>query len=538
MKRLLLYPATLQHLRVIQAAHLVRDRLFRLFGSQLRGDDATLKRTPPLTLRAALKLPPHPRKSADRLEIDIFGVRFDWRKGGGWYEDRRDGLRPETLYYLEFLLRFLPDEADFAADVALDFLRWAPRRPPQFSAYTAARRLIVLCAIAACLPPDSQKRRQLLIAATQHARILFAHTEHHLSANHLLKCAKGLLWAGYFLRHKESARWLAKGRFLWRRVLRRQFLPSGCHYERCCGYHCAVVEDLLDVVAASRAAGDQQIASRTKEVLERALRFLATILHPDGGLPLFGDTAGGLAPQPADILRSAETLGFHPPVAEDGPFVFADAGFYGARFGGDFLVVTAGGTGAPDQPGHAHCDFGSFELSLGGRRVVTDTGVYNYTAGARRDWARSTAAHNVAQPDNLEQGRFWAAHRFAEVSYPRSVRWRYEEKSKKLTLQTVGSVYRRYGLLWIRRLLFQTSRVEITDDISGTNFVCRLHLAPQWRYEDGAIVADGTRLSVEATGPISAERKPLWEHFYGEKQRFCIIVRGRNRIWVRIRRRV
>jgi len=291
-------------------------------------------------------------------------------------------------------------------------------------------------------------------------------------------------------------------------------------------------------VAASRAAGDQQIASRTKEVLERALRFLVTILHPDGGLPLFGDTAAGLAPQPTDILRCAQWLGVHPPVAEDGPFVFADAGFYGARFGGDFLVVTAGRTGAPDQPGHAHCDFGSFELSLGGRRVVTDTGVYDYTAGARRDWARSTAAHNVAQPDNLEQARFWAVHRFAEVSYPRSVRWRYEEKNRKLILQIVGSAYRRYGLLWTRRLVFQTNRVEMTDHISGTDFVCRLHLAPQWRYEDGAIVADGTRLSVEATGPISAEKKPLWEHFYREKQRFCIIVRGRNRIWVRIRRRV
>ena len=536
MKQLLLYPATLQHLRPIQAAHLVRDRLFRLLGSSLRGDDATLKRTPPLTLRAALNLPPYAKKSADRLEMDIFGVRFDWRKGVVWYEDRRDGLRPETLYYLEFLLHFLPDEAGFAADVALDFLRWAPRRPPQFAAYTAARRLTVLCAIAACLPPDSPKRRQLLNAATQHARILFCHTEHHLSANHLLKCVKGLLWAGYFLRHKEAARWLAKGRFLWRRVLRKQFLPSGCHYERCCGYHCAVVEDLLDVVAASRVVGDERIASCTKKVLERALRFLVTILHPDGTLPLFGDTAAGLAPQPADILRSAETLGLRPPVVENGPFVFADAGFYGARFGGDFLVVTAGRTGAPDQPGHAHCDFGSFELSLGGRRVVTDTGVYDYTAGARRDWARSTAAHNVAQPDNLEQARFWAVHRFAEVSCPRAVRWRYEGKSGRLILQIVGSVYHRYGLLWIRRLVFQTNRVEITDQVNGADFVCRLHLAPEWRYEDGTILAEDTRLSLKASGSISTEKKPLWEHFYRERQRLCIIVRGRNRIWVRIKR--
>ena len=318
--------------------------------------------------------------------------------------------------------------------------------------------------------------------------------------------------------------------------MRRQFLPSGCHYERCCGYHCAVVEDLLDVVAASRAAGDQQIASRTKEVLERALRFLITILHPDGALPLFGDTAAGLTPQPADILRCAQRLGFHPPAAKDGPFLFADAGFYGARFGGDFLVVTAGRTGAPDQPGHAHCDFGSFELSFGGRRVVTDTGVYDYTAGARRDWARCTAAHNVAQPDNLEQARFWAVHRFASLVFPRVIRWRYEPKNRRFTLQVVGSVYRRYGFLWIRRIVFQTNWVEVTDGVNGADFVCRLHLTPDWRYKDGTILADDMRLSLKASGLIRTEKKPLWEHFYREKQRLCIIVRGQNSIWVRIKR--
>ena len=49
----------------------------------------------------------------------------------------------------------------------------------------------------------------------------------------------------------------------------------------------------------------------------------------------------------------------------------------------------------------------------GGRRLVTDTGVYEYRPGERRDRARATASHATLRFDGQEQSEVWAAHRWA-----------------------------------------------------------------------------------------------------------------------------
>jgi len=302
--------------------------------------------------------------------------------------------------------------------------------------------------------------------------------------------------------------------------LRRQFLPSGCHYERCPGYHCAVLEDLLDTTAALRTTRRlPRLRRRVESVTQRALAFLAAILHPDGSLPLFGDTAAGPSPRPADLFAAAKAAGFRVPSPQEGTFAFQDAGFYGCRLRDDFLIVTAGRTGAPDQPGHAHCDFGSFELSWGGGRVVTDTGNHDYTTGARRDMARSTAAHNVAQPNGLEQARFWAAHRFATLVHPRVVRRDYDERKQELRLTLVSSAYRVRGLLWRRRMLFRPGALRIDDSVSGARIVSRLHFHPALRLESAApstasLVGGTCRLPVLSDGRLSAGLSPYWPRFY------------------------
>jgi len=538
MRPLLILP-TLEHLRMRQLIWLPYDRFFRLFGARLRRESAELSHTPPHPIRFFCNtLPPLVSVGQDSVSIDLFGVEFVWRQGERWYSDPNDGLRPETLYYLEFLYHLLRDDGkqDLAVRIALDFLNQHRRAVyPHYSAYTTARRLVVLLFLSRFASEDV--RRRLLSDAVAHTRHILRHLEHHLSANHLFKCAKGLLFGGLFIEHKEASLWRYHAAQLLKNEIRRQFLPSGCHYERCPTYHCAMVEDLLDIIIALRNTGRlPELLSVAEDALRRALVFLVMILHPDGTLPLFGDSANGLAPTPEQLFQEAERLGFKRPKPPEGAFAFEDSGFYGARFGDDFLIVTAGRTGAPDQPGHAHCDFGSFELSLGGRRIITDTGVYDYTAGARRDYARSTVVHNVVYVDGVEQARFWAVHRFASLFYPRTIHWRYDEKQKSFRLWFVGSVYHRYGFLWKRRFLFEPSRLEVADTIPGADFLSHLHFAPRWRYEDGVMVSDGARLSVEADDDLVVDRTPFWEHFYEENQRFCIMVKGCGKVWLRINR--
>jgi uncharacterized heparinase superfamily protein len=73
--------------------------------------------------------------------------------------------------------------------------------------------------------------------------------------------------------------------------------------------------------------------------------------------------------------------------------------------------------------GHAHGDIFSFELSLRGQRVITDSGVHGYEADPMRDYCRSTRAHNTVEVEGEDQSEFWAAFRVARRGRPREVEW-------------------------------------------------------------------------------------------------------------------
>src|SRR6185312_16896721 len=71
--------------------------------------------------------------------------------------------------------------------------------------------------------------------------------ERELLANHLLKNAKALVFAGALLNAPESARWRALGQQLLREQIAEQILPDGGHIERSPMYHAWVLDDLLDI---------------------------------------------------------------------------------------------------------------------------------------------------------------------------------------------------------------------------------------------------------------------------------------------------
>jgi uncharacterized heparinase superfamily protein len=75
-------------------------------------------------------------------------------------------------------------------------------------------------------------------------------------------------------------------------------------------------------------------------------------------------------------------------------------------------VLFDAGTPAPRyQPGHAHSESLSFELSRDGRRLFVNSGVSTYEPGPDRLWQRRTAAHNTVRVDDEEQSEVWASHR-------------------------------------------------------------------------------------------------------------------------------
>jgi hypothetical protein len=284
-----------------------------------------------------------------------------------------------------------------------------------------------------------RKTLQALLASLRiQALALESRLERHLLANHLLKNIKALMFAGALLEAPESARWWGKGEKLLGRELAEQILPDGGHLERSPMYHAEVLEDLLDLQGLAQACGRagngvQKLSSCAAPMAN----FLRCVLHPDGEIPLFNDSALGVAPPTTELLTRAG-LSVEPPPnnrVEDGnpkgsPYnlklsvevasnnrpevtILPATGYGVVRdpSSESGLIFDCGPLGPDYQPGHGHCDVLSYELSLHGQRVVVDTGVSTYEACAERHYERSTAAHNTLRIDGEEQAEIWASFR-------------------------------------------------------------------------------------------------------------------------------
>lgn len=105
--------------------------------------------------------------------------------------------------------------------------------------------------------------------------------------------------------------------------------------------------------------------------------------------------------QLGDLVSSNENQARRSPTV-----VFPDFGVAlhrGRRYGVAVAATTAGASAG----GHHHCDKGSVLLSIAGVPVLVDAGTFCYTGDLdSRSRFRSTAAHNVAMIDAIEQPAF------------------------------------------------------------------------------------------------------------------------------------
>ena len=332
----------------------------------------------------------------------------------------RTGLPRHWLYHLHYheFLWTLPFER--AREAALHWMAHHPPGPHRigWEPYPTSLRLANWCALflrrhRGRTLADPRFRDALWASVRLQARHLMRNLEWRLLGNHLLENAAALALAGSSFTHPDAGRWLATGRGLLSRELPEQLLADGGHVERSPMYQCRVLYSLLLL----RAAGTPALRELAGPYVVPAAEALAALTHPDGGIALLNDSAFGVYPPPRTLLRAA---GAEP--ARDGPFALAETGYHGARTaGGDYVVCDAGPLGPDYQPGHGHADLFSFELSLGGVRVIVDSGVSTYEAGPMRDYCRSTRAHNTVEVDGCDSAETWAAFRVGRRCRPRDV---------------------------------------------------------------------------------------------------------------------
>jgi hypothetical protein len=212
--------------------------------------------------------------------------------------------------------------------------------------------------------------------------------------------------------------------------------------------------------------------------------YLDSIRHPDGNLPQFGDCALE-TPQTIDAWLSAvrDLAGAKPNVRTD-TVSFADTGIYafGNRAQGDWMVFKASPLEPAHQPGHAHCDLGSYELSVKGSRIVVDSGVGTYEAGDWRNYYRSARAHNVTTVDDREVMEYWGSfrvgRRFEDVRVV-SVQLGGQTARIGIEHEAYAPVTMRREVVWLRdkEVWMVADRLRGPDEFLATTY---LHFHPDY----------------------------------------------------------
>jgi len=194
---------------------------------------------------------------------------------------------------------------------------------------------------------------------------------------HLLVNAKALVFGGLFFAGEEAEAWMNLGLSVLAWEIPEPILPDGGHFELSPMYHALILEDLIDLINLSAAYPDaipafrRSFVSGWPAIVQKMRGWLAAMCHPDGEIACFNDAAIGIAPAPAELENYSDRLGL-PPISQpaSGLDELAESGYIRLQNKAAAVLLDVAQVGPDYQPGHAHADTLSFELSIFGQRIL------------------------------------------------------------------------------------------------------------------------------------------------------------------------
>ena len=329
--------------------------------------------------------------------------------------------------------------------------------------------------------------------------------EMDIKGNHLIKDLKALIVLGYFFQTEKSIKLADNAIKILIKELDEQIFEDGGHFERSTMYHTIVTHDIIEIIYFLKRLGIN-VPINFKIKLEKMLCFLDTITHPDGEISLFNDSVFNIAPRASDILFVGSfILQFKPSIytkpglisylltdvkknsnyinlTEKEVFVaMPDTGYCSLSNSCGKMIFDCGNLGPDYLPAHAHNDMLSFELSIGNKRYIIDTGVYEYQTGVLRNSSRSVINHNTIAINGMEQSELWSSFRMGRRGRIICCNW--AEYDNYQIVSTVRSQYNSKKAWHKRTILADKEGFWIViDRVRGYNnmpHLSHLHLSPE-----------------------------------------------------------
>jgi uncharacterized heparinase superfamily protein len=477
------------------------------------------------------------REWQDAQTVRILGREGRVAAAGDWQVAFPERLYLYHLHYLDQLRSSAPELMALNAQL---LEKWAaensPGSRPGWEPYPTSRRLVncIVWAMQGGATPQA-----ILTVLADQARWLRRNIETHLLANHVLANAKALIFAGSFYAGREAQDWMETGRELLTAEVAEQILRDGGHIERSPMYHGLVLLDLLDLLNLGRRypeAANEALA----EPIGRMLTWYAAMRHPDGAIPLFNDAALGVAPSYTALAAYADRLGIPArPAHSESPLLLRDSGYARVSVSPWTLFADGAELGPDYQPGHAHADTLTFELSHGAYRLFVDTGVSTYERGAIREEERSTTAHNTLTLDGMDSSEVWHAFRVGRRARVREFAGGIDAGKHWVSAAHDGYRHTVYRALHRRTWELDAARVQVTDELSGRGAPqvgLAFHLHPDCAAQmagPGSVrlrVASGAELELQLDGQLDWRLDSYaYAPTFGARQP-ATVVRGARRL--------
>jgi uncharacterized heparinase superfamily protein len=230
-----------------------------------------------------------------------------------------------------------------------------------------------------------------------------------------------------------------------------------------------------------------------KEKAKKMMQWLKTITFSNGDIPMVNDAAQNVYPSTEELFSYYEKLSL--PEITDIPL--KDSGYRLYKYPKYELFTDFGQIGPDYQPGHAHADTFSFLLYIEGKPVIVDTGTSTYESGDRRNFERSTSAHNTLVVNSMNSSDIWASFRVGNRAKVFNL---YETDNK---IEGCHDGYKRIGLIHHRSFNVSENQIVINDKIiskSSYNAVAFLHFHPQVTLEIRENKVIGKNFLIQITG--------------------------------------
>ena len=471
LQKALRYYHTVKYLKPIQIYGQIKFRLHKPKVAQIAPPDLARVLAPwAQPIRKAIKI-------SGNNEITFLNQSRDVSERTIWSDQTIDKLWLYNLHYFDILNSHVSDTLWQKNLIQ----RWIDDNPPfagnGWEPYTISLRIVNWIKFE--LAGNSLAPEIRASLATQ-VRYLLKRLEIHILGNHFLANIKALIFAGCFFKGAEAELWLKRGVKYLNREIKKQILADGGHIELSPMYQAIVLEDVLDIFNMLTAF-QKNIPASWLQKSQHMFNWLQTLSHPDHDVAFFNDTTLGVAPTLAELTAYRERLQLPQADYTHASLThLADSGYVRATLDDLTLLADVAAVGANHQPGHAHADSLSFEVSLGQQRLLVNSGISTYTTSPQRLKERGTHTHNTVVVNDSDSTDVWQSFRVARRARIRQLQ--IENTPDYICISAAHDGYaKKYKIIHARRWMLGNNKLIIEDDIRGRRIhkiALHFHLHP------------------------------------------------------------